>query len=125
MIYTAIYIMIYTRDIVVYIQIYTMIFYMIYTEVYTIYERMHLTEKLCELLLLRKGQLIQVGTHLGLGREKNHILVLTCARQVSTNLQVATQRKAPVYTAASATRQGCVRSISGAPPRTPNTVSLM
>jgi hypothetical protein len=67
------------------------------------------------LLLLWKGQLIQVGSHLGLGREKNHILVLTCARQVSTILQVATQRKAPVYTVASASRQGCVLSISGTP----------
>ena len=88
---------------------------------------MCLTKKLRELLLLRKGhwQFIQVGTLLGLGREEHHILALTCGKQVSTILHIATQWQAPVYTAASATRQGCLLSISGAPPGTPKTDSLM
>ena len=58
-------------------------------------------------------------------REEHHILTLTCERKVSTILQIYTQLQAPVYAAASAARQGCERSISGAPSRTPNTVSLM
>ena len=99
---------------------YTLVCIMVYYMVY-----INLTEKLAELLLLRKGQFIQIGTLLGLGRKEHHIPPLTCERKVSTILQNYTQLQAPVYAAASAARQGCERSMSGAPSRTPNTVSLM
>ena len=102
-----------------------MIYYMVYTMVYTACEQMNLTEKLAELLLLRKGQFIQIGALVGLGREEHHIPPLTCERKISTILQNYTQLQAPVYAAASAARQGCERSMSGAPSFTPNTVSLM
>ena len=140
MVYTMVYMMVYTLlCIMVYILVYTtlrlMVYTMIYIMVYTMIWLIHTTLRYRDC----------TGQHARTYCSQPHATATASYRRalhngvacVLMNISQAGLQTGAVascvqcvcsgqcYAAASAMRQGCVQSISGAPSRTPNTVSLM
>jgi hypothetical protein len=144
MVYTMVYMMVYTLlCIMVYILVYTFLLYGIYDDIYyginhgiyhvhyrdctgpharTYCAQQHATATASHRQALHNGvacvlkNISQAGLQTG--------AVASCVRR-SVRMQRPVRCGGQCDAAASATRQGCVQSISGAPSRTPNTVSLM